>query len=144
MVTNTIKEKEQKLSFNRLEISSPNSSKEFEEYYRLRWEILRKPWEKPVGSEKDELEDSSFHFMVKDNKHIVGVCRLQSNNPLEAQIRFMAVDESHQGKGIGSILLKACEEKANILGCKKIILHIRRSNQATMRQILFRHLGHSP
>ena len=54
----------------------PQTPKEFEAYYLLRFEILRKPWKMPAGSEKDELENESIHIMACDeNKNILGVFR---------------------------------------------------------------------
>lgn len=110
-----------------VEIRSPKNHQEWEKYYQLRWEVLRKPWNQPKGSEKDNFEDNSFHFMALDthSQEILGVCRLQKNSDNEGQIRFMAVSENAQGKGIGKLLLTAAENKAKELGLKKIVLQAR-------------------
>jgi hypothetical protein len=51
-----------------MEIRSPETVEEFMQYYELRWRLLRKPWNQPKGSEKDEKEDEAFH------KHISLLC----------------------------------------------------------------------
>lgn len=107
-------------------IKEPQTLKEFEAYYLLRYEVLRKPWNQPPGSEKDTNEDSSIHIMACDkNNQVLGVCRLQFNSPSEAQLRYMCVKENTQGLGIGKKLIAYSEEKAKKLGAKKIILQAR-------------------
>ncbi|GIV44755.1 MAG: hypothetical protein KatS3mg035_1878 [Bacteroidia bacterium] len=109
-----------------IEIRSPLSQEEWDKYYQLRWEVLRKPWNQPIGSEKDASEDTSFHLMaIDDKKEVLGVCRLQKNTDTEGQIRFMAVTENAQGKGIGKMLINAAEKKAKDLGLTRIILQAR-------------------
>jgi N-acetylglutamate synthase-like GNAT family acetyltransferase len=104
----------------------PSSAEDFEDYYRLRYTILRKPWAQPEGSEKDSEEDQAFHFAVKDNHgRIKGVCRLQKIDQVTGQIRYMAVATEVQGKGLGRMLLQAAEERAVQEGLTVIILQAR-------------------
>ena len=51
-----------------MNIIEPKSSEEFRKYYNLRYEILRKPWGQPKGSERDDGEDMSSHRMIIDEK----------------------------------------------------------------------------
>ena len=99
--------------------------KQFEDYYELRWRVLRKPWNQPRGSEKDELEDKSIHIMACDGDKIVGVARLHFNSKEEAQIRYMAVDENYRRRGIGSMMLQRSEEIAKERGASHIVLNAR-------------------
>ncbi len=109
-----------------IEIRAPKNQQEWDKYYQLRWEVLRKPWNQPIGSEKDTSEDTSIHFMaLNEQNEILGVCRLQKNSETEGQIRFMAVSKNAQGKGIGKLLIKAAEKKAIELGINTIILQAR-------------------
>jgi N-acetylglutamate synthase-like GNAT family acetyltransferase len=79
-----------------------------------------------MGSEKDNSEDASTHIMASDeNGNLVGVCRLQKNAPDQAQLRFMAVKETLQGKGIGMKLIAYAEDKAKQQGAKILILQAR-------------------
>jgi N-acetylglutamate synthase-like GNAT family acetyltransferase len=107
-------------------IQEPQTPKEFGAYFLLRYEILRKPWNQPNGSEQDEMEDVSIHAMaISEQNEIIGVCRLQLNSKEEAQLRYMAVKEEMQGKGIGKKLIAYLENKAKENGAKKIILQSR-------------------
>ncbi len=108
-----------------IEIRRPETKQEFDKYYDLRWRILRKPWNQPKGSEKDEMDQTSIHIMaIKDDK-VIGCGRGHFNSSVEAQIRYMAVDESFQGQGVGLRILKALEEILTENGAKEIILKAR-------------------
>ena len=110
-----------------MKIIEPNSSAEFEQYYNLRYEVLRKPWFQPKGSEKDDGDKSSIHRMIIDesNGKAVAVGRLQFNTSEEAQIRYMAVSGNYQLKGYGNIIVKTLEDIALNKGIRNIILQAR-------------------
>ena len=108
-----------------MNITSPRTEDEFEKYFELRWRILRKPWNEPRGSEKDLDEYNSFHLMAIDNNDVIGVARLQFVKDKQAQLRYMAVDEKHQGQGIGKRLLNQMETYASGQNAKEIFLHAR-------------------
>ena len=110
-----------------MKIIEPNSSAEFEQYYNLRYEVLRKPWLQPKGSEKDDGDKSSIHRMIIDesNGKAVAVGRLQFNTSEEAQIRYMAVSDNYQLKGYGNIIVKTLEDIALNKGTRNIILQAR-------------------
>ena len=109
-----------------MEIFEPQSAEDFEKYYRLRWEILRAPWGHGRGTEKDDQEDIALHVMAKnDAGDCVGVSRLQTVSPTEGQVRFMAVREDQQGKGVGRALMQYIEAKGKANGMEKIVLHAR-------------------
>lgn len=108
-------------------VDSPKTESEFENYFFLRWKILRKPFNKLLGSEKDHLEKESFHVFIKNESlEIIAVGRLHFiNNKIDGQIRFMAVDDEFQGMGYGTILLKKIENIAIKNNIKRIFLHAR-------------------
>lgn len=109
-----------------MRLQEPVSQEDFEKYYLLRWEVLRKPWNQPRGTEKDENENTSIHVMaIDDAGECVGVSRLQFNSPEEAQVRFMGVRDDQQGKGVGKKLMQYLEEKAKEKGAKKVVLQAR-------------------
>jgi N-acetylglutamate synthase-like GNAT family acetyltransferase len=111
---------------NSIKIIEPQTIQQFEAYYLLRFDVLRKPWNQPPGSEKDDMENNSVHAMaVDENNNILGVCRLQYNSPMEAQLRYMGVKTETQGLGIGKKLIDYLEDKARSNGAKKMILHSR-------------------
>ena len=107
------------------EIICPKTDEEFEKYYNLRWKILRQPWHQPTGSEKDELEQDSFHIMAVISNEPIGVGRLHLIDSDRCQIRYMAVDEGSRNIGVGTAILHALEEEAGRLNAKKIVLDAR-------------------
>lgn len=109
-----------------LNILHPHSEEEWNKYFRLRYEILRKPWNQPESSTKDDAEDRSVHWLITDqNGKAVGAGRLQINSDTEGQIRSMAVDNTFQSKGIGSLLIQEIEKEALKRKLKKIVLDAR-------------------
>ena len=110
---------------NNILFKTPSSSEEFKKYDLFRWEILRKPIGKSIESLKDEYESSSYHLIgIIDNK-IIACGRLHFNNANEAQIRYMAIDEHFQRKGIGVKIIKLLEAKAKKKQINKIVLNAR-------------------
>ena len=112
---------------NKLIIQKAASKEEFEAIWDLRWRLLRKPWNQPKGSEKDEREDESYSFIaILDNK-IIGTARLHKNNEKEGQIRYLAVEKEYQKMDIGKNLMKKIEMHAINLGLESIILNARKT-----------------
>lgn len=110
---------------------SPSNKDEFTQYYQLRWEILRKPWNQPLGSEQDNIESSCFHRMIIDeNEQVLAVGRLEKSSNNTAQIRFMAVRNDFQGKGLGKQIMQSLEEKAYEEGIDEISLNAREAAEA--------------
>ncbi len=109
-----------------MKVIEPSTPNELKRYYELRWRILRAPWNQPRGSEQDNQEHGSNHFMVVDSRQTaMGVGRLQFNTIGEAQIRYMAIDTEQQRRGIGTLLLNTLEDKAIELGATRIVLDAR-------------------
>lgn len=104
---------------------SPKSEKEFEDYFRFRWKLLRKPLGFAQGSEQDDLENTAFHIAAFINEKIIGVARFQIENDSTARIRFMAVDYKYRKQGIGSRLLEELENIAKTKGVKNCWLYAR-------------------
>ena len=107
-------------------IKQPVTDNEFSAYFKLRWQLLRAPWNQPKGSEVDDIEEQCFHIMAVDKQNnVTGVARLQFNSTREVQIRYMAVAKEHERKGIGRLLINAIEDHANTSLCKEIVLDAR-------------------
>ncbi len=107
-------------------ITEPISEEELEKYYNLRYEILRKPWDQPKASTKDEWENNSIHvLMLNEQDEAIAVGRLQLNSDEEGQIRSMAVRSDLQGKGLGSQIIDYIEQRAREKKLKCILLDAR-------------------
>jgi len=93
---------------------------------KLRYEVLRKPWSQTIDSASDQLEHKSINAFIQNNKGVFIACgRLQENENKIGQIRFMAVDQNYQGKGLGKLIITSLEEKAKELKLNKIQLQAR-------------------
>lgn len=101
------------------------NSHQWDEYFRLRWEVLRKPWGQPIGSEKDNLEAEAFHAAILVDNKIIAVGRLDKIDAYTGQIRYMAVHPDFEGKGWGNYVLANLDQKAKAKGLQKIMLHAR-------------------
>ena len=106
-------------------IKQPETPDEFKQYYALRFRILRAPWGEPEGSEIDDIEDQCFHIMATKNGNIVGVGRLQYNSADEAQIRYMAIEKTYEGNGIGRMIVNALEQEAINKRVRAVVLDAR-------------------
>ena len=107
-------------------IRSPQTKNEWIAYFQLRYAILRAPWGQVTGSEQTADEAQHQHFAYFDNANeLLGVGRLDLVDPLTTQIRFMAVADQQQGKGIGKALMDEMESVSKEKGIQKIILHAR-------------------
>ena len=108
-----------------IEILPPKTKEDWDQYFRIRWETLRKPWGQPRGSELDDTDDTSIHRMIVVDNKIVGVGRIHFNSKNEAQIRFMGVSDAYRKLNLGSKLLAELEEVAVQKKAQKIILQSR-------------------
>ena len=108
-----------------MEIREPRTKEEWDTYYHLRWKVLRQPWNQPLGTERDTLEDQAKHFAAFEEANIIGVGRLDHVDFGVCQIRFMAVQPTYQSNGIGANLMNTMETKAWNSGATEIILHAR-------------------
>lgn len=88
--------------------------------------MLRAPWGRPRGSERDAWEPDAVHLMACVYGTVpIAVGRIHFNTPHEAQVRYMAVDKKWQGVGVGCRLLAALEAQARGRGARRIVLDAR-------------------
>ena len=108
-----------------IEIRSPRTDVEWENYYNLRYRILRQPWGQPLGSERNEGDTTGIHLALFDYERIKAIARLDISGVGEGQVRFVAVDKSVQGKGFGKLIMKEAESVSISRGDSRMILHAR-------------------
>ena len=107
-------------------IRSPQNDKEFSDYFKLRWEVLRKPFGETLESIKDECEKDSFHLIaITKDKKILGIGRLHYTDQNSCQIRYMAVDHIYRGNRIGQNILLELIKEGLKNKVEKIFLHAR-------------------
>ena len=108
-----------------MEIRSPQTPLEWELYYDLRYRVLRQPWNQLKGSERDEYEEEAAHFAVFQDLVIIAVGRLDVLNDSVGKVRYMAVEETFQGKNIGKALMEFILTRCEQENLHTIILHAR-------------------
>ncbi|HSG51460.1 MAG TPA: bifunctional GNAT family N-acetyltransferase/hotdog fold thioesterase [Rheinheimera sp.] len=127
------------------QIKQPETEQEWQRYYQLRYDILRAPWQQPLGSERDELESEACHQMlVTPQGEVAAVGRLHKLADGGAQVRYMAVAEQFQGKGAGGRVLSALEQQAAEWQCRYIKLNARESAQAFYQRFGYLQIGSAP
>lgn len=108
-----------------MKIKIPTTSEDWNNYYALRYEVLREPWSQPHGSEVLADEASAIHAMIEDGNKVVAVARLHEAEEGVGQVRCVAVASNQQGKGLGKMLMQYLEKEAKKRGLQKIILEAR-------------------
>jgi len=104
----------------------PETEAEFEQYYQFRWRLLRAPHKLPSGSERDEYDTVAIHRMLQDEAgNTIAVARMHQISAEEAQLRYVAVDDDYQGRGLGSKLVSVMEEIAREMGIARILINAR-------------------
>ncbi|HQW49372.1 MAG TPA: GNAT family N-acetyltransferase [Bacteroidia bacterium] len=122
---NVLSEFIQQESGQKIIIAHPESEEELNQYYQLRHEILRAPWNQPPGSEKVNDDNEAIHLSLLIDDLMIGVCRLHFNNVDEAQIRFMGVKSEFRNQKLGDYLMLAAENISKSNHCKSIFLQAR-------------------
>ncbi|MFT5313579.1 MAG: thioesterase domain-containing protein [Paraglaciecola sp.] len=108
-------------------IDTPNTEEEFAQYFAFRWKMLRKPWDYPPGSEKDEYEQVGEHRMIRSpHGEVIAVGRVHMNTAEEAQIRHVAVEKTFQGKGLAKMIIAALESVARSEGAVRMVTNSRK------------------
>ena len=102
-------------------IKIAHSPAEVERIIDLSVKILRKPWNQPAETATDNLEVISINIYIENEKKEIVACgRLQENENKVGQIRFMAVDDKQQGKGLGKMIVNALEMEGKKLISKPL------------------------
>lgn len=107
-------------------VKQSQSQEELNGILKLRYEVLRKPWNQSAESATDGLEQTSTNaYIAAENKEIIACGRLQENENKTGQIRFMAVSDKYRGKGLGKQIVEFLEEEGIKTGLEFIQLQAR-------------------
>lgn len=108
------------------QVKEAQTRNDLEAIILLRYKILRQPWNQALETASDGLENTSINALIMDvSGNAIACGRLQKNEGGIGQIRYMAVDDTFQGKGLGKQVLAFLEKKGKELGLQKIELHAR-------------------
>jgi len=106
-------------------VVTPQTAAELDTYYQLRWELLRKPFNLPLGSERDEYDSVAIHrMMLADDGTAIAVGRLFVGSD-EAQIRFMGLRPEYRGQGLGAKMVEDLEQLARNEKVKRLVMNAR-------------------
>lgn len=123
-------------------IKTPRTRDDFKAYYTLRYKILREPWGHPKGTEKDDYEPISEHFMaITEKGEVAGVAKLYEKTDGVGHISHLAVAPEHQHKGIGHLLMQTIEARARERGFRIIGTMARVTATAYFERAGFRIVG---
>jgi len=88
--------------------------------------VLRAPWGRPRGSERDAEDARAVHLMIAAaDGTALAVGRLHRLDEATGQVRYMAVAPHARGRGLGRRMLAALEDRARALGLRRIVLDAR-------------------
>ncbi|MBO1520505.1 bifunctional GNAT family N-acetyltransferase/hotdog fold thioesterase [Oceanisphaera pacifica] len=125
-------------------VVTPQTDAELKSYYHLRWQLLRKPWQQPEGSERDEFDEYAHHRMMVDSSNkLVAVGRLYMSGD-EAQIRFMAVVPECRDLGLGTRMVQALEQVARQQSARRLVMNAREEAVAFYSRCGFTVVGEGP
>lgn len=108
-----------------VEIRAPKTEAEWDDYFDLRYRVMRAPLNQPRGSEKNDGDETGVHFALYENSVLKAIARLDKADTQVAQVRFVAVEDNSQGKGFGKAIMGATEEAAKDRGDTHMVLHAR-------------------
>jgi GNAT superfamily N-acetyltransferase len=104
-----------------ISIITPTTREQFKAYYALRYRVLREPGGHPKGTEKDDYEPISEHFMaINEAGDVVGAVKLYEKSPGVGHLSHMVVSPEHQHQGIGRMLMEYVEKRARENGYKTL------------------------
>lgn len=96
-----------------------------EQIIDLRYEVLRKPWNQTRQSVTDDFEEIAINAYIEKDGEIIACGRLQNNGNSIGQIRYMAVNNGFQGKGLGKLIVAKLEDEAKRMQLQTIELQAR-------------------
>lgn len=108
-----------------IEIRAPRTEAEWQDYYDLRYSVLRAPLNQPLGSERNDGDKTGVHFALYEDEVLMAIARLDKASDAQAQVRFVAVEGNAQGKGYGRMIMEATEIAAKERGDSEMILQAR-------------------
>lgn len=91
----------------------------------LRERILRAPLGMKLRPQDTAQDAQRRHLGVFQDGVLIGCCSLLWEGDGTARIKQMAVDQEHQRRGTGRLLMQAAEMRAREYGCSRMVLAAR-------------------
>lgn len=103
----------------------PFGSPQYTQALKLRDAVLRAPLGLQLSPQDTHDEADQLHLGAFTQQELIGCITLKALNGEQVRFRQMAVLPAHQGRGIGSALLRHAEAQARASGWREIIVHAR-------------------
>jgi ribosomal protein S18 acetylase RimI-like enzyme len=101
---------------------------------------LTRPWNDPYRDIDRKLSADADNLLVlEDDDRLVGSVMVGYDGH-RGWINYLAVDPDHQRQGLGRVLMTEAERRLEHLGCPKVNLQVRSSNQAAVE--FYRRIGY--
>lgn len=102
---------------------------------------LTRPWNDPYRDIERKIGvDPNGLLVLEDDSRLVGAVMVGYDGH-RGWINYLAVHPDHRRCGLGSILMAAAEQRLAELGCPKVNLQVRASNQEAVA--FYRRIGYS-
>lgn len=102
---------------------------------------LLRPWNDPDRDIRRKLDHDADGLLVLElEARIVGAV-MAGYDGHRGWVNYLAVAPSHQGMGLGRLLMGAAERRLGEAGCPKVNLQVRADNVQAVE--FYRHLGYS-
>ena len=105
------------------------------------WErcALTRPWNDPVRDiERKVAHDAANLLLYEECGHLLGSVMVGYDGH-RGWINYLAVDPEHRRRGLGRLLMHEAEQRLRALGCAKINLQVRVTNDEALA--FYRDLG---
>ena len=115
---------------------------ELEGMYTLRWEVMRKPFGLPKGSERNKLDEISDFVIALDelSGKIVGTGTLVPREGFIEIIHLAVIDE-FRGQGVGTSLMDYLHERAIEYGANTVLIIARANSEDFYKKLGYKAVG---
>jgi ribosomal protein S18 acetylase RimI-like enzyme len=107
------------------------------------WRVcdLTRPWNDPYRDIERKLSvDADNLLVLEDDDRLIGSVMVGYDGH-RGWVNYLAVHPDHQRRGFGHLLMSEAEKRLQVLGCPKVNLQVRGSNQAAVE--FYRRIGYT-
>jgi len=101
---------------------------------------LLRPWNDPRRDIERKLAHDPGGLLVLEAHDYLAGSVMAGYDGHRGWVNYLAVDPAWQGRGFGRLLMKEAEQRLLVLGCPKVNLQVRTSNEHVVA--FYRHLGY--
>ena len=101
---------------------------------------LTRPWNDPYRDIERKIDvDANGLLVLEDDSRLIGAVMVGYDGH-RGWINYLAVHPDHRRHGLGRVLMAAAEQRLAELGCPKVNLQVRASNQEAVA--FYRRIGY--